>query len=87
MKVTGHLIWPQGRMVYYVDGGTVVNNEFTRRYKNSQRPPHITRSEWNRAGDIDKWGHQKDWNDLFPDKQVKREFIAPKTKENGTSRW
>ena len=63
----------------------MVNNEFTRPYKGSQRPPRVTRSEWDRAGDVGKWGYQNDWSKLFPDEQVKlREFTAPKTKDHGT---
>ena len=72
MKVIRALDAPNGNVVYYVSGGTVVDDEFTRTYAKSPRPPHITRANWDAAKNdkLKKWGWQREWNEMYPDRAV-----------------
>ncbi len=73
---------PNGCDVHYVDGGTVVHNVFTRTVKNTKRPPHVTREEWDSAKKdrLKQWGWQKEWDDLHPDRGVVEVQIDDETK-------
>ena len=51
-----------GCEVHYVDGGTIVSRVYTRTFKNTRRPPHVTREEWESAKKdrLKQWGWQKE---------------------------
>jgi hypothetical protein len=49
MTVKSVLLGPMNRKIYYVDGGAVVSDEFSRNHIGTKRPPHITPSEWDFA--------------------------------------
>ena len=72
VKVIRALDAPNGNVVYYVSGGTVVDDEFTRTYAKSPRPPHITRANWDAAKNdkLKKWGWQREWNEMYPERAV-----------------
>ena len=50
MTVQEMLPGPMNRKVYYVDGDTIVNDEFSKGQKALKRPPRITPTEWQNAG-------------------------------------
>ena len=91
IKVTGHrkamtvrlmLQGPMNRTVYFVDGGTVVSDEFTAHTKNSKKQTHITSQDWQNCKSdwVSKSCYQDEWNAMHPEHKVDRILIPGETK-------